>query len=386
MLRLILGRTFSGLIALVIFLAISFVVIESLLPGDQLTLLRLTMSGGEVDELREQMGLNRPLLVRFLDWLWDFLTGGFITARFTAPGASFEFGPALASTLFVFLSGLIIAFLVGTWLGRVTAWRPGFLSGGVTFAGIAAFALFPPFLAFVLARFLRAPLFDLRRSLLDESRVLWRDTDLDETQVLVRMTIALIVAALVLAFGSRLVRRTWHRAIPFGFVLLGIAGLWLGLVALGGIAPLALDVAFSAALPILAFSLLAFGEFMLIMQTGMAEARNEDYVLSARAKGLPSHRVRDVHVARGAVLVLLASLAVSIPYLMTGLVIIERALLWEGMGSLLFRAIENQVMPAVMTALAVIGLMVLVIRLALDILHGVLDPRLRRPEKVKLAS
>ncbi len=383
MLRLIAGKTLSGLIALFIFLALAFVFIETLLPGDQLTILRLGMSASELEALREELGFNRPLLVRFWAWLTDFVTGGFLGSGLSAPRlGTVEVASALAATMFVFATGLILAYFIGSWLGRVTSSRRGIVAGGITFVGIASLALFPPFLAVVLNRFLRRPIFDFRTSVVGSPRDLWADTEMTATQVFVRMTLTLIVASVVAALLIRLVRRRRHRSIPFGIVLLGIAGVWLGLLALQGMAPLAVDLTLESAIPILAFALLAFGEFMLIMKTGMVENQHEDYVLTARAKGLSARRVRDVHVARGATLVLLATLAVSIPYLMAGLVIIERALSFEGMGSLLFGAIENQNMPVVMTSLAVIGLFVLVIRLSLEVLEGVMDPRLRRPEKV----
>jgi peptide/nickel transport system permease protein len=136
---------------------------------------------------------------------------------------------------------------------------------------------------------------------------------------------------------------------------------------------------FEAALPLVAFTLLAFGEFMLIMQTGMVGLLNEDFVGTARAKGLRERAIRDRHAARNASLAVVARLAVSIPYLLTGLVIIERAVGWSGIGSFLFNAIDSQDIPAVVSTLAVIGVITLLVRLILDMLLLALDPRISRP-------
>ena len=65
-------------------------------------------------------------------------------------------------------------------------------------------------------------------------------------------------------------------------------------------------VAKAAALPILTYTLLSFGETMLIMRTNMADTKYEDYILAARAKGLPEHIVRDKHAARNALLPVLS--------------------------------------------------------------------------------
>ena len=73
----------------------------------------------------------------------------------------------------------------------------------------------------------------------------------------------------------------------------------------------------------------------------------------------------------------LSRFAVSLPYLLTGLVIIERAVGWPGLGSFLFRAVDAQDMPVVLDTLVVIGLVILVVRLVMEVLTALLDPRIR---------
>jgi ABC-type dipeptide/oligopeptide/nickel transport system permease component len=83
------------------------------------------------------------------------------------------------------------------------------------------------------------------------------------------------------------------------------------------------------------------------------------------------------------VLALVARLAVSIPYLMTGLVIIERSVSWPGVGSLLFGAIERQDIPMVISVLMVIGIVTMFTRLTLDIITFALDPRIAHPTEAR---
>jgi peptide/nickel transport system permease protein len=87
--------------------------------------------------------------------------------------------------------------------------------------------------------------------------------------------------------------------------------------------------------------------------------------------------VRDLHAARNAMLPIVSKMVVSIPYLMAGLVIIEVASGVRGIGSMLFYATNMRDIPLMLGALVVIGLLTLVLRLALDVITALLDPRIR---------
>ncbi len=185
-----------------------------------------------------------------------------------------------------------------------------------------------------------------------------------------------VIAALYAVVGSWVARRKNLRMLSLpAFVAIAAAsyGWWV----YRSIDPYALDILFEASLAILAFLLLSYGEFMLVMQTSMASVIHDDYILVARAKGIPDRQVRDRHAARNALLPLLSRFAVSLPYLLTGLVIIERAVGWPGLGSFLFRAVDAQDMPVVLDTLVVIGVITLVVRLVMEVVTAVLDPRIR---------
>ncbi len=72
--------------------------------------------------------------------------------------------------MLVFVIGLGIAYLLGSWLGRVTGWRQGWKSDGITLVGIATYTLFPPFLGFLIVRFLGNRVWDLRNLLVADPR------------------------------------------------------------------------------------------------------------------------------------------------------------------------------------------------------------------------
>jgi peptide/nickel transport system permease protein len=127
----------------------------------------------------------------------------------------------------------------------------------------------------------------------------------------------------------------------------------------------------------LALVLIAFGEMMLVMGAGVSEEIAEDYVFTARAKGIPGSRIRDRHVAPNAVLPAISRLVTSIPYLIGGLVIIEVAARVGGLGSLLLGSIESGNVPVVLGVLGVIGVIGIAMRVGLDVVQAVIDPRLR---------
>ena len=379
------GRRLAvGVVSLFVFSFVMFWLVESLIPGDYFSIFRLGMTAEEVEALRQAYGVDLPIHIRWWRWLQTFIDGGL--GRSTIGGrVTWQLTDAIAPTVFVFVTGLAIAFAIGQWLGRSTGWRGGLRSDGITVAGVSLSTLFPPFVGFVVTSILALRLRRWRaRFFEDERRQLWLDAPLDEGQLLNRMTIALaigmVVAALAGAVWWRLRRKRITSGAQFLLALTFMFGLWQAL----GVTPWAIDLLFDAALPLVAFVVLAFGEFMLIMQAGVVGQLNEDYVGTARAKGLRERTIRDRHASKNAVLALVARLAVSIPYLMTGLVIIERAVSWPGIGTVLFGAIESQDIPVVISVLMVIGVVTMLTRLALEIITYALDPRIAHPVEVQV--
>ncbi len=217
----------------------------------------------------------------------------------------------------------------------------------------------------------------VRSEFFEESRrELWTNAPYTEPQLFDRMSIALILAAIVALAVSALVWRRRRRRLPMWAAGAVVVAAWAGLVIVMGVGPWALDLLFDSGLALGAFVVLAFAEFMLIMQAGMVSTLHDDYVVTAAAKGLRSKTIRDRHAARNASLAVVARLAVSIPYLLTGLVIIETAVGFSGVGDFLFNAIDSQDVPLAVSTLAVIGAITMVVRVVLDILIAVLDPRI----------
>ena len=382
MLKFLARRLLAAGFSLLVFSFITFWAVETLIPGDFFSPFRLTLSGQEVEELRERFGAGRPIYVRWWRWLVGFVTEGLGTTTF-GRRLSADLGDVVLPTVFVFVIGLLLAYTIGQWLGKRTGWQRSWANNALALGGITAASLFPPFLGFLVARLLREPLRAVSSAVITTPHnVLWPVDGWSENSVMGWTSLIVAVSALVAGFVVAFVwrRKGWRPRVLVASVLAG--GLSMGV--LGGLRLLeqAADVSLRAAPALIAFTVLAFGEFMLIMQTGMAGVTHEDYVMTARAKGLSERTVRDRHGARNASLAVVARLAVSVPYLLTGLVIIEMAVAWPGIGTFLFRAIDAQDIPAAISTLAVIGVITALVRFTLDFLTFLLDPRIARPREI----
>jgi len=388
--RYILKRIGLGVLTLFLFVTALFFLINVLMPGDFMTQLRLGTSPEQRAELASQLGVDRPLWRQYGDWVAGLAVGNLGTS-FSGPSVAGLVGAALPTSLLVFLAGMLVAFPLGNWLGRVGAWKGrGAFLGTSTFLAVVLFTVFPPSLAFLLERALRnvtRPETFVGLTTLERSQ--WRlpglggdlqgDAGVPTTSgVLWRMVLALALVLIVVLIIDRVIRWRRGRGLPLP-VLMGLllGGPWLAWTSFGLRAG-AVDLLGVLLLLIVGVVLLFYGEIQLVTEAAMEDAVNADFVTTARAKGLAERHVRDRHAARAAILPVLSRLVVSIPYFLSGLAILEQVFdVPGGLGNLIFDAIRNQDTAVVVGALIVVGALSLAARLVMDLLYAVLDPRIR---------
>jgi peptide/nickel transport system permease protein len=209
------------------------------------------------------------------------------------------------------------------------------------------------------------------------TRTLWQSKPVTPSGVMWIMVISFAIILLALFFINLIIQRISRRSLPSSVILILLLVAWLVSFYKLGILAYAVDVLKAAALPLITYVLLSFGEIMLIMRTTMTDVMHEEYVHTAQAKGLPDYQIRDRHVARNALLPVISGLVIRLPYLLTGSVMIESSLDWAGLGSTLFYAVGRQNILMVMALAIIFGLVSLVARLILDVAHAYLDPRVR---------
>lgn len=376
--RFILRRVVRGLVALVLFQSLLFALIHAL-PYDFSAFVLTSPTWRAF--IQRQFGLDRPLWEQYTRWLLGF-------ARFDL-GVSYQYWPAtvtqilfsrMSRTLLLFLSAAALAYLLGIWLGKMMAWRRGGLfEVGATLGGVAVYTSFAPWLGFVAINVFGWYLgwFPYQRLV---NHNVWFNAPVTIDSLLGRMvaTGGLAFGALLLAgrITRHLKSRRWRWLWRAGGLLVVGAGAW-GWWSQSGLGYLALDVLNHLALPLGTVVLLSFGETMMTMRAAMLETLGEDYVLMARAKGLPARVIRDRHVARNAILPVITRLMLNLPFVLVGSLVIERVFMWQAMGQVIFDAIEYQDIPVLLGILSVVGVLVLALHVVLDVLYVYLDPRLR---------
>jgi dipeptide transport system permease protein len=112
-------------------------------------------------------------------------------------------------------------------------------------------------------------------------------------------------------------------------------------------------------------------------RSSMLEVLNEDYVRTARAKGLTPRRVIGVHALRNALLPVVTVIGLSISGLMAGAVLTETIFSWPGVGHWLIDSIGRRDYPALQGGVMLISAVVIGVNLIVDLVYGVIDPRIR---------
>ncbi len=390
MTRYLIRQTLLSILKLFLFISFMFFFIQVMMPGDFVDQFSISCDANCREVMRIQLGLNLPIWQRYFHWLGQIAVLDLGTSMNGDPIIEI-LKLVIPPTLLVFFTGTIFAFLTGLWLGKRTSWQgSALLSRTATLSGLVLYTSFPPWLTWLFTYlFTKGAGFvvmgergGLRGvSFRNLDRLLWADVEVEPSEIVLQMVLAILFCAVFFYILKNLIDTLIRRSSPgiiyLGLIIAGTVGIWYFL----GIAPLAFDIMRFAWIPLTTYILLTFGESMLIMQNSMDEVMKSEYINTARAKGLPNAVVRERHAARNALLPVISRLVISLPYLITGVVIIESSVGWPGMGTNMWNALYWQNMPVVMNSLLIVGVLSLVARLLLDVISAYLDPRIRYGEQ-----
>lgn len=390
MLKYIASRGLQIIVTLLVFQTLLFLILDAR-PGDITTqyMLNPDFTEEQREALRVRLGLDKPPLQRYLQWLANFATGnlGISSAHYprTVVDVLLERAPR---TVFLFLTSTLVQFLVGFSLGRILAWqRGGVIEYGTTFVGVVLYTVFTPWFGLMMIVIFGSVLdiFPLGKFL---DPVLWRHASVSANAIFYSLLLtatvyaALMVVVLIVTRKMSSKQRTLVRLVGWLALTGAIVGAW----ALFGQTPdpeapsfgrLAVDMVWHLILPVINITLVGFGGTMLMTRSTMLETLREDYILTARAKGLSEKVVRDRHAARNALLPVFTSLIISLPFVLSGGIITESVFSWPGMGLTLLQASQGEDIPLAMGALSFIGIVALVSHFLADIMYALLDPRVR---------
>ncbi len=386
MLKYIGKRTVQSIIVFFVFLTATFFLLQAQ-PGD---ISDQFLSNPKITpevraQFAERLGLNGSAWDQYVRYLENFVTGNL--------GVSFSEYPRevwsilkerVPRTVALFVFATLLAFLMGFKSGKVLAWRRGKRGENViTVVGVFFQTVFYPWFALIMIRTFsfNLKLFPGGKFLTVEKWLEKPDT-FDANAVFGRMLLTVTLLGLALAiveiWTRRMNNRVVGRRISWGGRILftGIVVVWW-MTAWSEMLPYALDIADHLILPTITLALVGFGGTMLLTRASMLETLREDYILTARAKGLSSKSIRDRHAARNALLPVTTSLVIALAFLIGGGVITETVFSWPGMGETLFKAALTEDIPLVIGSFTFIAVLALVAHMVVDILYMYLDPRIR---------
>jgi peptide/nickel transport system permease protein len=312
--RFLLARLSQSLVLLVIVSIIGFAILN-LIPGGPLSQYGLDpgMTEADIERLKEQMGLNRPLWVQYLDWAWRLLRGDWGNSfRDGAPVLAI-IGRHLFATLLLMGSSTAVAVALGTWIGIRGATH--------------------------------------RYSMFDYAA-----------------TVGAMVALSIPTF--------W-----FGLVGIYIFSLQLGWVPAGNMYTIGdasfLNYLHHLLLPSAVLALVHIAVWSRYMRSATLDAISQDFVKTARAKGLTERRVLMKHVVGNALLPMITLAGMQLPGILTGALVTETVFTWPGMGRLFLDSLGYSDYPVVMGLLIFSAILVILGNLIADIVVALVDPRIR---------
>ena len=317
MVRFILKRF---LLAVPVFLGITVLVfvLANMAPGNPAEIVAASadsMTEEALEQLKESMGLDKPVIVRYVIWLLDLLHGDLGQSTRTTQPVLNLIGERIGPSLILTLSSLVVAVVISIPLGVLAAYKPG--------------------------------------SVLDHA------------------------SSFLAFFGS---------STPSFFISLVLiyffAVKWKALPSMGmynsGEQPNMLSLVRHLLLPMSVLVFRMIGNLIKQTKGSILEILNEDYVKTARSKGLLEYKVIIRHALRNALVPVITSIGLLVPFLIGGAVITEQIFGWPGMGSLMVESIHARDYNAIMGVTVVISGTVLIVNIFLDVVYSILDPRISK--------
>lgn len=322
------------LIPVIIGLTIIMFAIARVLPGDPVGLAAgPNATPAEIEALAREYGLDQPIWTQYLNYVAGLAHGDLGTSLLTRRPVAADIAAYLPATLELVIAAMAIAVVVGIPLGLVTAvWRnrwPDYLS---QVGAIGAISM---------------PRFFLG--------------------LLLQLCFAMWLMWLPLGGRFPIIMIPPPKVTGFLTVDLLIAGdfkaFWTALRYL--------------ALPAIAMSLSPLATIMRMMRASTIEVMGQDYVTTARALGLPRGKIMLKYVARNAISATLTVIGLYFGWLLGGTVLVETVFDWPGLGLYATKAIISQDMMPVIGVALVIGLLFVLANLVIDLLYGVINPKVR---------
>jgi dipeptide transport system permease protein len=305
-----------------------------LLPGDPVLLMsgERSLPPERHAELLRQFGFDRPIWEQYLSYLWNLLQGDFgISFKTKAPVLN-EFLALFPATVELGLCAMLFAVVFGIPAGIIAAVRRG--------------------------------------SLYDQSVM-------GTALVGYSMPIFWWGLLLIILFSVTLQWTPVSGRIGLVYFFKPITGFMLIDSLLSGQKGAFTSAVRHLILPTVVLGTIPLGVIARQTRSAMLEVLGDDYVRTARAKGLPPFRVIGVHALRNAMIPVITTIGLQVGTLLAGAILTETIFSWPGIGKWMIDAISRRDYPSVQSGLLLIAGVVMVVNLIVDLLYGLVDPRIR---------
>jgi peptide/nickel transport system permease protein len=326
--RRIVVRLLSGFGLVLAVVTVAFVLLQ-LAPGDPARFwVGPAATQDDLDAARRALGLDRPLLTRYVGWLADFLRGDWGISLARHRPVRDVLGAALPATVILTGASLLVTYLGGIIVGLLQAVK-------------------------------RARPLDTMLTV--------------ATTIVYGLPAYWIALLLVLVFAYGAARLGWP--VWLQFPAMGIESLDADFLSPGA---RLLDRLEHLVLPLATLGALGAAGTARFVRGAAVDVLDLDFVRAARARGIGGGRVLLRHVLRNALLPVITLLGLALPALFSGTVFVEVIFAWPGMGRELVAAVGARDYPVVLASTAVFGALVVIGNLLADLLYAVADPRMRR--------
>ena len=137
------------------------------------------------------------------------------------------------------------------------------------------------------------------------------------------------------------------------------------------------DIGRHMLLPTLTYTIVYMGEYTLIMRSSLMDVLSEDYILTAKAKGLSTFQILKDHALKNAMLPLVTVIAINLGFTVAGAIQIEAVFSWPGLGGAIFEAVGRRDFPVLQGAFVLIAVAVIFANFLADLTYTYLDPRVQ---------
>jgi len=320
--------TFIGIVALTFFLI-------RLAPGDPILLMagEHGVSPERYAELRQQLGFDQPILLQFTGYLWQVLNGNLGISVVTQTPVLEEFGKLFPATLELAIIAMILAVSIALPAGVLAAVkRNTIIDHSITAVSLVGYSM---------------PIF-------------WW---------------ALL---LILLFSVNLGWMPVAGRLNFIYDIESVTGFMLIDTVLAGDRDAFLDALRHLTLPAIVLATIPLAVITRMTRSSMLEVLKQDYIRTARAKGLSESAVIFKHALRNALIPVITVIGLQTSILMTGAILTETIFSWPGIGKWLLEAVYRRDYPVVQGGVLLIAGLVILVNTVVDMLYVVINPRLRQ--------